>query len=136
MKIMDPIYSKEPASPAPPSEEKSGDEILLWKTAIDPYGRRSMALQRGNGEITTWTEMWERTAPGPSPEDEGCRKAQRRLDELMCWYLFEDWKSARMRSALQVACLPVFFLKVGLFFLWLYLDDWRGRRHSQTRGSA
>ena len=116
---MDLIDSKEPASTAPSSEKKSDDEVLLWKTAIDPYGRRSMALQRSDGEITTWTEMWERTAPGPSPDDEGCRKAQRRLDELMCWYLFEDWKSARMRSVLQAVCLPVFFLKIGFFFLSL-----------------
>ena len=117
-------------------DEKVHDEGLLWKTAIDPYGRRSMAVQRSNGSITTWTEMWERSAPGPDPRDEGCRHVMRKLDELMCWMLFEDWKSARVRSVLQAVCLPVFLLRLGWFMLRLQVDSWMGRHPGRDVGSA
>ena len=73
-------------------DEKSDDLIPLWQTAIEPYGRRSLAFRRGDiGEFTTLTEHMERSMPGP--EDTLIRRHFRRLDEAMCWYLFEDWKS-------------------------------------------
>ena len=131
---MDPIQETETASTNTPGDEKSTDEVALWKTAIDPYGRRSMALQRSNGEITTATEMWERSCPGP--ENAALREYQHQLDELMCWFMFEDWKSARMRNALQLVCLPVFFLRIGGFLLRLQVDSWRRRWTSRTLDAA
>ncbi|KAM0702034.1 hypothetical protein Q7P35_010944 [Cladosporium inversicolor] len=93
--------------------EDSWLEEPLGHTAIDPYGRRSMAYRRkATGEIVTQTELDEATI-----EDQPMRNFFRRQDAYMCFMMMEDIKSPRLRSFLQ-------FLDLALLMVpWLVYNN-------------
>ena len=115
---------KKPDATTSLTEEKPEDLIPLWQSAIDSSGRRSLAFRRGDtGELTTWSEIYERNMP--SPEEALMRRYFRRLDGAMCWFLFEDWKYGWARSLLQFFCLPLLFPILGYIDLRTRWDIWR-----------
>ncbi|GAB7327712.1 hypothetical protein MBLNU13_g11534t1 [Cladosporium sp. NU13] len=77
-----------------------GDSWLeepLGHTAIDPYGRRSMAYSRKEaGEIITQTELDKARI-----EDQPMKNFFRRQDAYMCFTMMEDIRSPRLRSFFQ-----------------------------------
>ena len=77
--------------------EDSWLEVPLGHTAMDPYGRRSMAYRRkATGEIVTQTELDEARI-----EDKPMKNFFRRQDAYMCFAMMEDVRSPRLRSFLQ-----------------------------------
>jgi hypothetical protein len=98
--------------------EDSWLEEALGHTAIDPYGRRSMAYRRkATGEIVTQTELDEATVEG-----QPMKNFFRRQDAYMCLMMTEDVRSPRLRSFLQFLTLA--FLMVlwsvysNLMLIW------------------
>lgn len=74
--------------------EDSFLEEPLGYTAIDPYGRRSMAFRRkATGEIVTQTELDEATIEGQAMQN-----FFRRQDACMCFLLMENIESKRLRD--------------------------------------
>jgi hypothetical protein len=93
--------------------EDSWLEEPLGHTAIDPYGRRSMAYRRkATGEIVTQTELDEARI-----EDQPMKNFFRRQDAYMCFMLMEDVRSPRLRSFVQL--LDLAFLMVP----WLLYNN-------------
>lgn len=78
--------------------EDSWLEEPLGYTAIDPYGRRSMAYRRkATGEIVTQTELDEATI-----EDQPMRNFFHRQDAYMCFMMMENVRSPRLRKLFQL----------------------------------
>ena len=104
------------------------DVTPLDQTAIDPYGRRSMAYrQESTGKIVTYTEIMERSPLEPDTRDSQIimRRFHRRFDVLMCWTLFEHTRPQILRSALRTLCVPFMFLYIGYMWTSFKVDCWR-----------
>lgn len=103
----------------------------LEQTALDRYGRRSMAYRHEKtGRIVTYTEITERTLD--VPEDRVGQnimlRSFRRTNNMMCWSLFENVKPGLLRTALQYLSIPFMLLHVGynqVRFMW---ETWRAGR--------
>jgi len=108
--------------------EDSWLEEPLGYTAIDPYGRRSMAYRRkATGEIVTQTELDEATI-----EDRPTRNFFHRQDAHMCFMMMENVSSPRLRSLFQfldLVCLMMpWLIYNNLMFRWdLKMEERRKR---------
>ena len=101
-------------------------------SALDSQGRRSMLLRSSKtGHEMTWAEQVDRTMAGP--EDALMRRQFRRLDRLMCWMLFENWRWSWVRTSLQVICLPLCILRLGFDLLIFRWELARSRSRSATQ---
>lgn len=90
------------------SEDNFLEEALGY-TAIDPYGRRSMAYRiKATGEIVTQTQLNEAVIEGQAE-----RNFFRRQDAFMCFMLMENIRSDRLRSFLG------FFALLFLMMPWV-----------------
>lgn len=107
--------------------EDNFDEVPLWKTALDPYGRRSMAFRRKKtGKIVTATELNEEQST-----DRPILNYFRRQDRGLCWSLCESIRPGPLRTAVQWLSLPLMLVWIGYSHLMLRWDAWRyGAPHS------
>lgn len=111
-----------------------GDSWLeepLGHTALDPYGRRSMAYRRkATGEIVTQTELDEATI-----EDQPMRNFFHRQDAYMCFMMMENVRSPRLRKAFQLVELA-FLMMPWLIYnnLMLTWEIKMEERRERSRG--
>ena len=117
------MASSEAQDPSPTSTKEIdlADFEMTGTTALDSKDRRSLLMRRdATGQLMTWIEQVDRTMPGA--ENAILRKHFRRIDRVMCWYLFEDWKSSWIRTSLQIVSLPILLLRLGFGYLRFRLE--------------
>jgi hypothetical protein len=127
------LQPKTPFSFAANRPEYDYLEEPLGHTALDPYGRRSMAFRRkATGEIVTQTQLNEEAIT-----ERPLLNFFRRQDAFMCFMLFEDVRPAWLQSTMGLVCL--------LFLLMPYMawanvmvrwDVRRERRREEAKGSG
>ena len=107
------------------------DVTPLDQTAIDTYGRRSMAYrQQSTGKIVTYTEIVERTLVTPDNlvAQNLMRRWFRRVDRLMCWALFEHVRPQILRSVLQTLSTPFMLLHLSYIIICFQVESWKAGR--------
>lgn len=105
--------------------EEEYDTVPLWKTALDPYGRRSMAFRRQKtGRVVTFTELNEQRWA----HDAIMRHWFNRHDKILCWMLYEGVRPGILRKTLQFLSYPLMWICLGYNHLRLSWDIWKESR--------
>jgi hypothetical protein len=100
-------------------------EEPLGYTALDPYGRRSMAFRRkATGEIVTQTQLNEETMT-----DRPMLDFFRRQDAFMCFMMFEDVRPSWLQSTMSLLCM--LFLLMPFMAFSNIMVSWDKRQESR-----